>query len=126
MPSPADVGLNSVKTPVGVKTLDRWAYGAGMEYEERQRRLDRAWIAIRFELFIGFMAPAVVAFVIISLPNVVWGMHGGNPQPQWLNLLKVGLPLIGVAGVVFGLAWLVRLSRPNPERDQGNWRYRNF
>ena len=92
-----------------------------MEYEESQRRLDRAWVAIRFELFVGFLAPAVVAFLFVAKPNDfgVPMFYGGW---GWVALL----PFIGVAGVVFGLVWLVRLSRPDPERGEVDWRYRDF
>ena len=97
-----------------------------MEYEARQRRLDRAWVAIRLELAIGFLAPAVVAFAFIAMPNMVRPFMGGNPQPPWVYLLLASQPLIGGAGVVFGLVWLVRLSRPDPERGEVHWRYRDF
>ena len=91
-----------------------------MEYEERQRRLDRAWVAIRFELAIGFLAPVVLAFILVAMPGDIGPMFYRTP---W----SVGLvPLIGVAGVVFGLVWLVRLSRPDPERGEVRWRYRDF
>jgi len=90
-----------------------------MDHEERQRRLDRAWVAIRFELFIGFLAPAVAALVLVAMP----GTTGGPMfEPLWVTLL----PWIGGAGVVFGLVWLVRLSRPDPERGEVHWRYRDF
>ena len=98
----------------------------GMDYEGRQRRLDRAWVAIRFELFIGFLAPLVVAFVLIAMPNMVGPMLLGNPGPPWRSLLMAIVPLIGVAGLVFGLVWLVRLSRLDPERGEVHWRYREF
>ncbi|MDF2735246.1 MAG: hypothetical protein K0S97_1869, partial [Chloroflexota bacterium] len=95
-----------------------------MDYEERQRRLDRAWVAIRFELFIGFLAPAVVAFLFIAMPNYSGPTFA--PVPAWFSLVMAAPVFIGGAGVVFGLVWLVRFSRPDPERDQGHWRYRDF
>jgi hypothetical protein len=91
-----------------------------MEYEERQRRLDRAWVAIRFELAIGFLAPVVLAFILVAMPGDIGPMF--YRTPWWVGLV----PLIGVAGVVFGLVWLVRLSRPDPERGEVRWRYRDF
>jgi len=92
-----------------------------MEYEERQRRLDRAGAAIRLELTIGFLAPVVLAFVLLAKPGTI-----GEPMFYggwgWAALL----PYIGGAGVVLGLVWLVRLSRLDPERGEVHWRYREF
>ena len=109
------------RTRCGLQRLDRWAYGAGMDYEERQRRMDLARAAIRVELAVGFLAPVVLAFVFIARPGMM-----GRPMfysgPLWVTLL----PWIGAAGVVFGLVWLVRLSRPDPERGEVHWRYRNL
>ena len=90
-----------------------------MEYEERQRRMGRARAAIRVELAIGFLAPVVVAFFLVARPGFMGGPMFG---PLWVTLL----PWVAGAGVVFGLVWLVRLSRPNPERGDVRWRYRNF
>ena len=91
-----------------------------MEYKERQRRLDRAWVAIRFELFIGFLAPVIVAFLFIAKPNFGVPMFYGGWG--WVALL----PFVGAAGAVFGLVWLVRLSRLDPERGDVHWRYRDL
>ncbi len=92
-----------------------------MEYEERQRRLDRAGAAIRLELTIGFLAPVVLAIVLVAKPGTI-----GEPMFYagwgWVALL----PYIGGAGIVLGLVWLVRLSRLAPERGEVHWRYRDF
>jgi hypothetical protein len=90
-----------------------------MNIEERQRRLDRVGHAIRVELAIGFLAPVVLAFMFVTAPGT---LGGGWFRPWWV----VFLPWIGTAGVVFGLAWMVRLSRPNPEGGERDWRYRDF
>ena len=95
-----------------------------MEYEERQRRLDRAGAAIRLELTIGFLAPVFLAFVFVARPNFNEPMF--IYAPQWMSLLMAIVPLIGVAGLVFGLVWLVRLSRLDPERGEVHWRYRDL
>ena len=92
-----------------------------MDYEERQRRLDRAWVAIRFELLIGFLAPAVVAFFFIAGPN-----FGGPMFPTGDVAADCVPAFVGAAGVVFGLVWLVRLSRLDPERGEVHWRYRDL
>jgi len=90
-----------------------------MNIEERQRRLDRVGHAIRVELAVGFLAPVVLTFIFVAAPGTI-----GGPmfQPLWVTLL----PWIGGAGVVFGLAWMVKLSRPNLERAEADWRYRDF
>ena len=53
-----------------------------MDYEERQRRLDRAGAAIRLELTVGFLAPVVLAFVFVARPGII-----GEPMfiygPEW-------------------------------------------
>ena len=108
----------------GLEHLDAGAYGAGMIYEERQRRLDRARVAIRLELALGFLAPVVLAFVIVAKPWITSPTF--VPGPLWFPLLMALPAFIGGAGVVFGLVWLVRLSRPDPERGEVHWRYRDF
>jgi cytochrome c biogenesis protein CcdA len=87
--------------------------------EERQRRLDRVGHALRIELAIGFLAPVVLVFVYVGAPGTI---GGGSMHPGWVTLL----PWIGGAGVVFGLAWLVRFSRPDPEGGEVDWRYRDI
>ena len=95
-----------------------------MIYEERQRRLDRARVAILAELALGFLAPVVLAFVLVAKPGII-------VSPMFSGAAVGGAPValpafIGGAGVVFGLVWLVRLSRPDPERGEVHWRYRDF
>lgn len=90
-----------------------------MNIEERQRRLDRVGHAIRLELAVGFRAPVVVAFIAVTAPGT---MGGPMFQPLWVTLV----PWIAGAGVVCGLAWMVKLSRPNSERAEADWRYRDF
>ena len=92
-----------------------------MDYEERQRSLDRAGAAIRLELTVGFLAPVVLAFVLVAKPGTIGEpmFYGGW---EWVALL----PYVGGAGLVFGLVWLVRLSRLDPERGEVHWRYREF
>jgi fatty acid desaturase len=89
------------------------------DLERRQRRMDRVGHAIRVELAIGFLAPVVLAFIFVAAPGTI---GGGWFHPLWVTLL----PWAGGAGVVFGLAWMVRLSRPDPEGGERDWRYREF
>jgi hypothetical protein len=95
-----------------------------MNYEGRQRRLDRARLAILAELALGFLAPVALAFVLVAEPWITSPKF--VPGPLWFSLVMALPAFIGVAGVVFGLVWLVRLSRPDPERGEVRWRYRDF
>ena len=58
-----------------------------MNYEERQRRLDRAWVAIRLELTIGFLAPVVLAFVFVARPEFGEPMFFYGPMGVAVALL---------------------------------------
>ena len=87
------------------------------DLDRRQARLRRARSAIRVELAVGFAAPVVVAFAYIAAP--------GGFRPMFLDPLSELAPFAGVPGVIIGLVWIVRLSRPNPEPDQHGWRYRD-
>jgi peptidoglycan/LPS O-acetylase OafA/YrhL len=100
-----------------MKHVDRWAYGADMDDERRQRRMDRVGQAIRIELAVGFLSPVVLAFIFLAAPGFT---GGGMFEPGYVTLL----PWIGGAGVIFGLVWLVRLSRIDPEAGERSWRYR--
>lgn len=88
------------------------------DLERRQARLRRARSAIRVELTVGFAAPVVVALVYIAAPGFTYI----SPLEQFA---RFAAPLAAVPGVIIGLAWMVRLSRPNPEPDQHGWRYRD-
>jgi hypothetical protein len=90
-----------------------------MDYEERQRRLDRARFWILVELAVGFLAPVALAFVFVAAPATI-----GIPmfEPLWVTLM----PWVGGAGVLFGLAWMIRLSRPRVEAGERDWRYRDL
>jgi hypothetical protein len=89
------------------------------DLERRQQRLDRAWIAIRFELFVALAAPGGLAFLYVAAPR------GG--EPMFPEPLPVGQALlwVGALGYVLGLVWMIRLSRPRPEAGEPSWRYRS-
>ena len=88
--------------------------------ERRRGRLERAHFLIRAELVIAVAAPLVVAFLYVAAP----GFTGGGWREPWL--IEKLLPWAGVAGVIVGLVWMIRLARPEPEGDERTWRYRNF
>jgi hypothetical protein len=79
----------------------------------RGRRLARL-------MFAAALIPlAVAAFFFVAAPNFTGGFYDPGP----IGLL---VPAIGVAALVVGLAWMVRILRADPERDAKSWRYRDF
>lgn len=90
------------------------------DLERRRDRLARARLLIRGELAIAFAVPLIALFLYIAAPGYI----GPMVVEPWL--LERVLPFAGIAGVVIGLAWMVWLSRPNPETGERTWRYRDF
>lgn len=86
----------------------------------RQARLRQAHFLIRAELVVAFVAPVVTAIYWISAPGMIGPMFYELPPFGWL------LPLVAIAGVVVGIVWMLRLSRPDPEAGERTWRYRDF
>jgi hypothetical protein len=91
-----------------------------MDDLDRRRRLHRARVQIQVELTIAYAAPLIAAFLYIGGPGTIGGMFA---EP---SLIEVALPWAGAAGIVLGIAWMLRLSRPDPEPGQRSWRYRDF
>ncbi len=89
------------------------------DLEARRRRLAGARFLIRAELAIAVAAPLVVALLYLAAPGFM-----GEGQGPWL--VEQLLPLAGVGGVILGLVWMIRLSRPEPEAGERTWRYRDF
>lgn len=89
------------------------------DLERRRRRLGGAHFLIRAELAIAVAAPLVVAFLYVAAPRFTGGI-----RERWL--LEQLLPWAGVAGVILGLVWMIRLSRAEPEGGERTWRYRDF
>ena len=105
-----------------VRGLDRWAYGGHMnDLERRQRRLDRAHFLIRAELVIAFAAPLLAGLLWVAQPGT---MGGGMFYRE--SLFETLLPWAGGIGVIVGILWMFRLSRPDPEAGERTWRYRDF
>ena len=71
---------------------------------------------IALGVVVGVVIPGLL---ILTAP----GTMGGGPAegtPVWPTAFY-GL---GVAGVIVGLVWMVRIHRADPEPDQHAWRYR--
>jgi hypothetical protein len=90
------------------------------DLERRRRRLRRAHTLIRAELAIAVAAPLVVGFWYVATPGFMG--DGMWEPPLWEQLL----PWAGVSGMILGLVWMVRLSRPDPEAGDRTWRYRDL
>jgi hypothetical protein len=88
------------------------------DLERRRHRLDRARFLIRAELAIAFTLPVMAAFSHIAAPGFMF-----EPPPTLLGAI---VPAIGSVGVLVGIVWMVRLSRPDAEPGDRSWRYRDF
>lgn len=84
-----------------------------MNYEERQRRLDRARMAIHAEILIGLMA------LILMGPPALAAPGEASFLPAVFQLLILVAPVVSLLAWV----WMLRLSRPQPEAGERSWRY---
>ena len=89
-----------------------------MNVEERQRRLDRARLAIQAELLIGLMVVILTSSVSIDAwPSRFDPMSGY--VPPLMHLFVLAAPVVSLLAWV----WMLRLSRPQPESGKRSWRY---
>ena len=65
------------------------------------------------------VAGFVVAILYVAAPT---GFRGMFAPPDWQF---TGPLVVGAAGFLIGLAWMVRIYRADPEPDQRGWRYRD-
>lgn len=94
-----------------------WRYRDFMNYEERQRRMDRARFAIRAELLIGLGVTLLTGFLLIPAPGFFRPMFY---EPRLIERLQAAAPVVSL----FAWLWMLRLSRPRPEAGETSWRYR--
>jgi hypothetical protein len=85
-------------------------------YEARQQA--------RAIILLTVLVLGVAAFLFIASP--------GGPSPMatedtHVDALAILVPLVGIAMLLFGLLWMVRIYRSavDVEPDHGNWRYRS-
>ena len=90
-----------------------------MDYEARQRRLDRARFAIQVELLIGLVAVILTGYLAIMVSP--WGPDPMFRVPALIQVLVMAAPVVSL------MAWLrmLRLSRAQPEAGERRWRYRD-
>lgn len=99
-------------------TVERMVRGMH-DVQARSRRLQNARFLIRAELAIAFASPLVAGFLYIAAPGTFGGMFAESP-------LESALPWAAAVGILVGIVWMVRLSRPDPEAGERSWRYRDF
>jgi hypothetical protein len=88
-----------------------------MNYEERQRRLDRVRLAIWAELLIGLVVTLLTGFLFIAAPGYMRPMFY---EPSLVERLHAVAPVVSLLAWL----WMLRLSRPQPEAGETSWRYR--
>ena len=91
------------------------------DLERRGRRLRRAHHLIRAELALAVAVPVVAGFLFIAAPAGPSPMFSGEPP-----LIETLVPWAGMGLFILGFAWMIRLSRPDPEAGERSWRYRDF
>ena len=84
-----------------------------MTVEERQRRLDRARMAIHAELLVGLLVVILTGYLSIA------ALFGVFLAPPLMQSFLVAVPVVSLLAWV----WMLRLSRPRPEAGERSWRY---
>jgi hypothetical protein len=80
-------------------------------FHDSWRRAQHGRIVARLMMWVTVL---MAAFVFLG-PPLVDPMSGGtDPRPF----------LVGLGGVIVGLAWMVRILRADPEPDRDGWLYR--
>ncbi len=91
------------------------------DLERRRRRLRRAHHLIRAELALAVVVPILAGFLFVAAP-AFWG---GRSTGMYA-IVETLLAIAAVVGVLVGFAWMIRLSRPDPEAGERSWRFRDF
>ena len=88
--------------------------------EERQRRLDRARTLGRLELFFALATMPLALFLQVAAPGHISPMF-------WEPTLAERLwPWAAAVVYLFGVAWMIRIHRANPEAGERSWRYHDL
>jgi hypothetical protein len=79
----------------------------------------RGWYLTRIELALAVGAPLLTGLLLfVAAPQGMGGFFGEPPLTAYL------VPAVGVAGVLVGLAWMIRIYR-GPRDEPPRWRYRD-
>jgi hypothetical protein len=93
---------------------------APMTRGQRGRATGRAMIAL------AIVAIGVTVLLLVATPVYMGpGPMFSEPPRLWFVPVDVLFPLTCIGGVAFGLAWMIRIHRGDPEPDQHAWRYRS-
>lgn len=67
-----------------------------------------------------------IAVGAVASTVALWiaALGGFGPMFGLPAAMTLGPMIVGAAGVAFGLAWMVRIYREDPEPDHRAWRYR--
>lgn len=67
-----------------------------------------------------------VALTTVAIAAFLWVAAPGGIGPMFADRTgETIIVLIGVAGAIVGLAWMIRIYRADPEPDPHAWRYRD-
>jgi len=83
----------------------------------KRRRIARALLVD------GVLLIVLPALLFISAPPTIGGMHRTSLLVDIVSFLVIGG---GVAGMLFGLVWMIRIYRSDPEAHESSFRYRDF
>jgi hypothetical protein len=84
-----------------------------------QRRPTRGALITAVELAIAVVAFGLIGLLIVAAPHTIGGMS--REAPTVLSWLVYGA---GVAGILVGVIWIVRVARGFGEDDASTWRSR--
>ena len=82
-------------------------------------RARRGRLLARQMFGLAVFAIFLAAFMFVAAPNFT----GSTPSS---GAFTVAAPALGIAGLVVGLVWMVRILRADPEPEAKGWRYRDF
>ena len=82
-------------------------------------RVVRARRLVRVEFAIVICAIGLAGLGYVALPAMSGGL--GDRNAWWDDLIVPA----GIAGVVIGFAWMIRIARAAPEPEPRDWRYRD-
>ncbi|MEK6719923.1 MAG: hypothetical protein AABZ33_04535 [Chloroflexota bacterium] len=88
-------------------------------------RIQRARYLARLELTIALLASGVTAFLFFAAPSFFGSPMDLSDEPPPFLTGQMVTSGFGIAGIIFGLVWMVRIYRADPEPDQRNWLYRS-
>jgi hypothetical protein len=69
----------------------------------------------------GLVVLAFVTLLLLNLPSAI----GPLLEPGLIEWIAPGMGILGILGILVGLAWMVRILRADPEPDSSAWRYRD-